>query len=95
MMNLTTAQLDEVEQMAYRLIVPKLIAINIDADEDEFVNEIRTPGTKAREAFYKGYLRQEIELRDSLIKASKNGSNPAQIELIKYMNTMKHHIDFE
>ena len=32
--------------MAYRLIPPGLIAINIGADETDFLAELRTPGTE-------------------------------------------------
>lgn len=57
-MNLTTEQLKSIEDLAYRLIVPELVAINIGVDEIDFLHEIRTSGTDARNAYYKGYLRQ-------------------------------------
>ena len=46
--------------MAYRLIPPGLIAINIGADETDFLAELRTPGTEVRTAFYRGHLRQTV-----------------------------------
>ena len=94
-MNLKKEQLDEVTDMAYRLITPGLIAINLGVDEDEFLQAVRTQGSDIRNAFYRGYLRQEIELRDSIIKSAKNGSNPAQMELIKYIKQMQQHVDYE
>lgn len=51
-MNLTKEQCDEVEQMAYHLIQPGLIAVNIGVDEQEFIEQIRTAGTQARTSFY-------------------------------------------
>ena len=40
MMNLTQEQREEIEKMAYRLIPPGLIAINIGADETDFLAEL-------------------------------------------------------
>ncbi len=94
-MNLTEEQLKEISDMAYRLITPGLIAINLDIDENEFLQALRTPGSDIRQAFYKGYLTQQIELRDAIIKSAKNGSNPAQLELIKYMKQMQQYVDYE
>lgn len=94
-MNLTEEQLNEITEMAYRLITPGLIAINIGVDENDFIQVVRTPGSKARNAFYQGYLKQQVELRDAIIKAAKNGSNPAQVELIKYIKQMQQYVDYE
>lgn len=94
-MNLSTEQLKEIEEMAFRLIAPSLIAINIGVNEMEFVDEIKIADSPARIAFYRGYLKQEIMLRDSIIKAAANGSNPAQIELIRYFKDLKQHLNYE
>lgn len=94
-MNLTTEQRDEIEKMAYRLIPPGLIAINIGVDETEFLVELRTPCTEARESFYRGHIKQLVELRESLIKSAINGSNPAQQELIKFIKSQQQHLEYE
>ena len=78
--------------MAYRLILPGLIAINIGVDETDFLAELRTPGTEVRTAFYRGHLRQMVELRESLIKSAANGSNPAQQELIKFIKSQQQYL---
>ena len=88
-------QCDEVEQMVYHLIQPGLIAVNIGVDEQDFIEQVRTPGTQARTSFYRGYIRQLIEVRASLIKAAKNGSNPAQQELIKFIKQQQQFISYE
>ena len=75
--------------MAYRLIPPGLIAINIGADETDFLAELRTPGTEVRTAFYRG------QLRESLIKSAVNGSNPAQQELIKFIKSQQQYLEYE
>ena len=93
-MNLTQEQREEIEKMAYRLI-SGLIAINIGADETDFLAELRTPGTEVRTAFYRGHLRQTVELRESLIKSAVNGSNPAQQELIKFIKSQQQYLEYE
>lgn len=94
-MNLTEETRKSVEDLAYRLISPSLIAINIEADELDFVTELRTPGTQVREAFYKGYMRQLIETREAIIKTAQNGSNPAQMELLKFFREINNQLIYE
>lgn len=80
-------QLNNIEEMAYQLFSPFEIALALEAeDQDEFIEDIGQSGTDVHRAFYKGYLRQLGELRADTIKAAKNGSNPAQLELIKCIN---------
>ncbi len=88
-MHLSEEQLEIIEQMGYRLFTPTMVAINIETDEDEFAEEITIPGTPARIAYYKGVIKQESELREAIIKAAGNGSNPAQEQLIKMLNQLK------
>ena len=77
-------QLKNIEEMAYQLFSPFEIALALETEEaDKFIEEISTPGTDVHKAFYKGYLRQLGELRTDTIKAARNGSNPAQMELLK------------
>lgn len=73
-MNLSTEQLKSIEELAYRLVSPGLIAVNIGADETDLSQEIRTPGTQARNAFYRGFLQQTIETREAIIKMARNRS---------------------
>lgn len=94
-MNLNEDQLKAIEDLAYRLITLSLIAVNIGTDETDFIQEVRTPGTAARTAFYKGYLRQLIETRDALIKSAKNGSNPAQLELLHFIKDLNNSLQYE
>ncbi|MGL4852748.1 MAG: hypothetical protein ACRC3Z_08920 [Phocaeicola sp.] len=94
-MNLTADQLKSVEELAYRLIAPELVAINLGVDELDFIHAIRTPGTDARNAYYRGYLQQTIEVREGIIKTAKNGSNPAQVELLKFLNDVNQHLKYE
>lgn len=87
-MHLKEEQLNVVEEMGYRLFTPDMVAINIEVDEDEFCSEVEIPGTAARTAYYRGIIRQEMELREAIIKSAGNGSNPAQEQLIKLLNKL-------
>lgn len=66
-----------------RSISPKPFDVNLEVDELEFDECVKTPGTDARKAFYRGFIKQQSELREALIKSAMNGSNPAQQELLK------------
>lgn len=94
-MNLTQDQRNEIEKMAYRLIPPGLIAINLGMDETDFLTELRTPGTDVRSFFYRGHLRQMLEVREAIIKSAINGSNPAQQELIKFFKSQQQYLEYE
>ena len=85
-MDLSAEQLRIIEEMGFRLFTPEMIAINIEVDEYDFCQEVEIPGTDARAAYYKGVIRQETKLRQAIIKAAGNGSNPAQEQLIKMLN---------
>lgn len=94
-MNLKEEICKNIEDLAYRLISPSLIAINIEVDEIDFLTELRTPGTQVREAFYKGYMKQLIETREAIIKTAQNGSNPAQMELLKFFHEINNQLNYE
>ena len=81
--------------MAYRLILPGLIAINIGVDETDFLAELRTPGTEVRTAFYRGHLRQMSNSGSHSSKSAANGSNPAQQELIKFIKSQQQYLEYE
>jgi len=86
-MNLTQEQLKRIEDLANRTIPVQLIAAAIEVDELELIDEICLPGTPARGAYLKGMLQQMVETRESIIKAAHNGSNPAQAELLRFLNS--------
>ncbi len=91
-MHLTKEQSDMVEEMAYRLIEPSLIAINIEADEMQFIEELGIPGSEVRQAFYKGYVRQLVETREAVIKSARNGSNPSLEMMIQFFKQLKNYL---
>lgn len=94
-MNLTEEQLESVRQSGELLIPPTLVAINLEVDEMDFLVDIRTPGTPIHRAYYTGYLNQLTETRAAIIKAARNGSNPAQMEVLKFIQEVNLQLKYE
>ena len=84
-MNLTKEQLERVKDLAYRTMTSRVIANALEVDEVDFVDEVCTPGTPARHAYLSGMMQQMLETREDIIKAARNGSNPAQSELLRFL----------
>lgn len=84
-MNLTTEQLSELENLAYKLIEIPLMAVILEVDELTLRDALRVPESSEYKAYYKGYGKQLLELRESIIRSAKNGSNPAQEQLMRIM----------
>ncbi len=82
-------QLEIIEQMAYLGFEPKLIAINIDISEMDMELALKESGNAIRKAYYKGLIRLQMELRTSLIRSAKNGSNPAIEQLTKILQQLQ------
>jgi 23S rRNA A1618 N6-methylase RlmF len=92
-MNLTKEQLDRVKDLAYRTMTSRVIANALEVDEVDFVDEVCTPGTPARQAYLSGMMQQMLETRESIIKAARNGSNPAQAELLRFLEKQLYSMD--
>lgn len=63
-------------EMALLLFTPSQIAINIEVDEQDFKDEVDTPGTVAHVTYFRGFLANMIDTRRQMIKAAHNGSTP-------------------
>lgn len=75
--------LENIEQLAYRLFLPRQIAVILELEEvEDFENRCRVLSTPEAKAYHKGRYQQMTELRENIIKAAKNGSNPAQEQLL-------------
>jgi hypothetical protein len=92
--NITEEQLLEVETMAGLFFEPKSICIAMNWDEEmleQFILSILSMdiNDKLYCAYFKGRLESEVELRQSIKQASKNGSNPAQNTMREFMTQSK------
>lgn len=79
---MTTEQLEQVEQLAYRLFKPRQIAIIMELNVEDFDARCHIIELPEAKAYWKGRYQQIAELRENIIKAAKNGSNPAQEQLL-------------
>jgi len=77
-MNLNEQQLKAIEEMAKLFYSPEDIAINLEADPDEFTELIAIHEGDIFKAYMKGWLASDMELRQSILQAALNGSSPAQ-----------------
>lgn len=93
-MHFTEEQLNAIEEFAYRLYQPSYIAIALEVDPDDFKEDITVRTTDAAKAYYKGFLRQLDEVHTDTIKAARNGSNPAQIELMRYIQSVQREVNY-
>lgn len=89
MMNLNEEQSEQLEEMAYLLIPIDLIAINFGMDKIEFLTELHDKESAFCKAYYKGILRQKMELHSNIVQAAKNGSHPAQEQIIKMLDQLE------
>lgn len=79
--------------MAYCLIPLPLIAINLEIEEFELKELLQQPSS-VRTAYYRGYIRQKMEVQRSIIQAAQNGSNPAIEQLIKMLNDISNQLKY-
>jgi len=85
-MELTKAQLEQIQTMSKLLFPSKSIAIVIGVDIQEFMKECRKESSEAFKAYMKGRLETEILLREKIIDYSIKGSVPAQTMAIKFLD---------
>lgn len=45
-------------------------------------------------AYYRGYIRQKMEVQRSIIKAAQNGSNPALEQLLRMLNDISNQLKY-
>lgn len=94
-MNFTEEQLNElyseIEEMAGLFFSPEEIAINAGFNEDWtelFVRDIESKNIHApfANAYFKGRITSDIELRKAIKQAALNGSNPALQSMANFEN---------
>ncbi len=79
--------------MAYCLMPLPLIAVNLEIEEFELMELLKQP-SPVRTAYYRGYIRQKMEVQRSVIQAAQNGSNPALEQLIKMLNDISNQLKY-
>ncbi|MCQ2189681.1 MAG: hypothetical protein MJZ00_07200 [Paludibacteraceae bacterium] len=85
-MVLNDDELAAVYEFAYRLFEPKEIALAMGFEVEDFCLECQIQSSPISKKFYEGRMQQVAEIREQMIKAAKNGSNPAQEMLLDMLN---------
>lgn len=88
-MTLSPEQLNDLEKYAAQFFSYKEIAILLNIDIEDFVEEVTDPYTVVYEFYQRGKLISESELREQIIKLAKMGSPAAQQETLKLIRKQK------
>ncbi len=91
---ITQEELAEVEKMAGLFFSPQDISLAMNWNEDILsfflqsvqLRELTDPICKV---YFSGRISAEIELRQSIKQAARNGSNPAQVALLTFQQNSK------
>ena len=92
-MNLNEEQLKELETMAGLFFpIPEImIGLGIPVHMENEFSEILKFNKEhpAFQAYHRGRIAAEVELRQSIKQAALNGSNPAQTTMLEFLNNSK------
>ena len=89
-MKLTTEQLNMLERLGATFFTIKEAAIVLQVPYIDLKNQIEDSNSEAHQVYHKGKFQSELEMRESIIKMAKRGSNPAQkmlLDILQKMNT--------
>jgi len=75
-------KLNQVEEAAALQFLPEQIAIIVGIDSDELVAEISAKTGPLYLAYERGHLMAEAEVRKSILQMAKQGSTPAQKQML-------------
>ncbi len=75
---LSPEQFKEIEELAAVFFTPKEIAIIVGISVPLFDEAVKDETTNVYNAFQRGRLQSEYDLRKSIVKLAKSGSSPAQ-----------------
>ncbi|KKU30817.1 MAG: hypothetical protein UX45_C0034G0010 [Candidatus Uhrbacteria bacterium GW2011_GWF2_46_218] len=87
-MNLTEVQLKEIESLSGIFLEPEEIAILLDLDEAEFMNDIRKKKGNIWNAYFRGKTESKKDIHTNIVKMAKHGSPQAE-EMAKQMITQQ------
>lgn len=81
-MNLNNEQLEMLERLGAHYFTFREAAIVIEISEKELKQMLGDSKSEAHKKYYKGKFTSDLELRESIMKMAKRGSNPAQKMMI-------------
>ena len=78
-----------IEELASYFFTPREISVMVEMDPQTAVDLIFSGDNTFYNAFQKGRLQSEMELRKSIIKLARAGSSPAQTMSLDLLNKSK------
>ena len=88
-MSTATNILEQITKLAALFLPPDRIARIIEMEEEEFKAALIDPKSEIFRAYYTGFDKADVEFRESVIKIAKQGSQPAQDQVKKYISELK------
>lgn len=87
-MELSDKELKTLESLGQAFFsIKKCIIILEIADAVSFMKAIKNPTSAIYKAYYKGLFSQQLKLRESIIEVAMRGSNPAQQQVLKFIES--------
>lgn len=86
-MNLNTEQLAMIEKLGAAFFSVKEVAIVLEVSLHDLKKQLSDVNSPAYKKYFKGKYTSELELRESIIKMAKRGSNPAQKMLLEILQS--------
>ena len=90
-MNLSESQLNEITELSMLQFTPEEVAKVLGLNVNEFIAEINDDSSKIAFAYECGRLKAEAEIRKSIFSMAKQGSTPAQKQMMDLINQNKRH----
>lgn len=88
-MNLTNDQLEMLERLGAHYFTFKEAAVVLEVPERDLKQQLTDHKSEAFRKYYKGRFTSDLELRESIMKMAKRGSNPAQKMLLDIIKDSK------
>lgn len=89
MIEQTNNLVSEIETYASLMFTRAEIAIILEVDERELGILIKEPDQPVGQAFHRGRLKREAEVRKGIFDLAQNGSSPAQAFAMKLIENAK------
>jgi hypothetical protein len=83
MKQLTSDQIESIQQMAELFYSYEHICINAEVDPEDHIEDFTEKRGEFYTAYITGFLKGDILLRQSIKQSAENGSHPAQQLLLK------------
>lgn len=77
-MDLSSSELEQLEDLSYSLMTLKDIAVVLELDETQFAEAALNPGNPVHAAYHRGKLRAKASIQKAIVEAAHSGSTPAQ-----------------